>query len=140
MDKKIIDFLKSQHVMSLCVCDENEVYACSAFYAFSTDFKSIIFASDKSTKHMKMGLKNPSVALNIALQTRIPGRIKGIQAKGRLQDICEFDDAQQKEFKRLYFGAFPYALALNPSLYIISLEWIKFTNNALAKKQIWQKE
>ena len=139
MDEKIVNFLKSQHVMSLCVCDENEVYSCSAFYAFSDNFKAIVFASDENTKHMKMGLKNPKIALNIALQTRIPGRIKGIQAQGILKSICEFSADEQSEFKNLYFRAFPYALVLNPSLYVISLSWIKFTNNALAKKQIWQK-
>lgn len=139
MDEKIVDFLKSQHIMSLCVCDENEVYACSAFYAFSASFKGVVFASDENTKHMKMALKNPKVALNIALQTRIPGQIKGIQAKGELKSLDDFNELEQKELKSVYFRAFPYALVLNPSLFVIDLEWIKFTNNALAKKQIWQK-
>lgn len=140
MDEKIIDFLNSQHVMSLSVCDENEVYACSVFYAFCAEFNALVFASDESTKHMKMALKNPKVAINIALQTRILGQIKGVQACGILKSLDDFNEPEQKKLKSVYFGAFAYALVLRPKLFVVSLSWAKLTNNALAKKIIWQKD
>ena len=129
MDTKIIKFLKKQHILSLCVSDGDEIWACSCFYAYDESSNSLIIASDPQTKHMKIAQKNQKVAINIALDTKIIGLIKGIQAKG---EICPCTN------KTPYFKRFPYALALNPDLYEIRLDYIKYTDNALKKKIIWE--
>ena len=129
MDAKIIKFIKKQHILSLCVSDKNEIWVCSCFYAYNEDLNSLIIASDSHAKHIKIIKQNPKVAVNIALDTKIIGLIKGIQAKG---EICPCEN------KTPYFKRFPYALALNPDLYEIRLNYIKYTDNALKKKLIWQ--
>lgn len=129
MDAKIIKFIKKQHILSLCVSDENEIWVCSCFYAYNEDLNSLIIASDSHTKHIKIIQKNPKVAVNIALDTKIIGLIKGIQAKGEIYPC---------ENKMPYFKRFPYAMAINPDLYEIRLNYIKYTDNALEKKLIWQ--
>ena len=47
---------------------------------------------------------------------------------------------QKKELKKLYFKAFPYAIAMNPALWQIKIDYFKMTDNKLGfgKKIIWQ--
>lgn len=133
--KQIVEFLQSEHVLSLCVCDENRPYACSCFYAFCASLGAVIIACEKSTKHMKIVLKNKEVAINIAHQTKILGLIKGAQATG---ELIKPSASELKEAQNAYFGAFSFARILAPELFVIKLKWIKLTNNALAKKIIWE--
>ncbi|AII15129.1 putative protein, pyridoxine 5'-phosphate oxidase family [Campylobacter iguaniorum] len=122
MDERIVEFITKMHIFSLgVVCDE-QPYLCSCFYAYDEINNSLVFASDDSSKHIKAIKKQPKVAINIALDTKIVGIIKGVQATGAAREATN---------KNVYFKRFPYALALNPKLYEIKLEWIKYTDNAL---------
>ena len=51
-----------------------------------------------------------------------------------------FAPLEDKELKKLYFKAFPYALALSPKLWQIKVNYFKMTDNRLGfgKKIIWQ--
>ncbi len=131
MDEKILKFLKKMHVMSLAVMGEEGVYACSVFYAFDGSNLSLIFASDPATHHMKAALANPRVSANIALDTKIVGLVRGAQILGELAP-CKEGGA--------YFRRFPYALAMKPTLYEIKINWLKYTDNALSKKLVWERD
>jgi uncharacterized protein YhbP (UPF0306 family) len=127
-------FLNEHHVMSLASSYENELSVCSLFYVFDRQSISFVVASSKDTTHISHISHNPNVAGNIVLETSIVGKIQGVQFRG------EFLKLEDKELKKLYFKKFPYALALNPTLWQIKVNYFKMTDNRLGfgKKIIWQ--
>ncbi len=140
MDSKIAAFLKKQHILSLCVStdgDDADIWAASCFYAFDEQNIELIIASSDSTKHIKMATQNPKVAVNIALNTKIIGIIKGVQASGILRLSGDGDERS----KGLYFKRFAYAKILNPQIYIVALDFVKYTDNALGfgSKMQWRR-
>lgn len=72
-------------------------------------------------KHLSI---NPNCAGVIALETKDIGKIIGLQFKATIKK------ATIKE-KSLYLKTYPFALALNPTLWSLHVEYIKFTNNSL---------
>jgi len=133
--KKIIDFIKEHHVLTLATAVENEVSACSLFYAYDEESNSFIVASSEETQHIKNIEQNPKVAGNILFETKEVGKIQGVQFCG------EFKGLHETKLKTLYFKTFPYALALAPKLWQIEVDFFKFTDNRLGfgKKLIWSK-
>ena len=132
--KKIVSFLDEHHVLSLATSDAKELSVCSLFYTFIEEENSFIVASDDSTTHINHILKNNSVAGNILLETKTIGKIQGVQFKATMTSL------EKENLKSYYFKAFPYALALNPQLWQIKVNYFKMTDNRLGfgKKLIWQ--
>ena len=130
---KVADFVKEHHVMSLASTFENELSVCSLFYAYDEDTRCFVVASSLDTLHIKHIMQNKNVAGNILLETQSIGKIQGLQFRG------EFLPFKEERLKKLYFKKFPYALALNPTLYKIEVDFFKLTNNRLGfgKKLIW---
>ena len=122
--KRLIEFIKEHHLLTLCTCKENMPYSASCFYAFFEDEMRFIIASDEKTDHIKNLQKNPNFSGVIALETKEIGKIRGIQFKGTIKV------ANIKE-KKLYFKTYPYAITLNPTLWSLHVEYIKFTDNRL---------
>jgi len=98
----------------------------------------LVFTSDESTKHMQMALCQPSVAVGIALETRIVGKIQGLQMQGRL---LRPEGEKAKNARKLYLKRFPYARLMETSLWLFEPSYIKMTHNALGfgKKLVWPK-
>ena len=132
--KKIVEFIAQHHVMSLATTYQDELSVCSLFYAYSEEKNIFVLASSDDTTHIKHINYNPRVAGNILLETKSVGKIQGLQFRG------VFKELEDKELKKLYFKAFPYALALNPKLWTIEINYFKMTDNRLGfgKKIIWQ--
>lgn len=132
--KKIISFLEKHHVLTLATSDGNELSACSLFYAFSNERLSFIVASSEDTLHINHVNQNQNVAGNIVLETKIIGKIQGIQFRG------EFLPLKDDELKKLYFKQFPHAKLMNPKLWQIKVDYFKMTDNKLGfgKKIIWK--
>ena len=132
--QKIEAFIDEHHVLTLATAVENDVSACSLFYAYDIENKSFIVASSEDTEHIQNILKNPKVAGNIFLETKEVGKIQGLQFKG---ELCKLSESRQK---LLYFKKFPYAIALNPTLWEIKVHSFKLTDNRLGfgKKLTWQ--
>ena len=133
--KKIIEFIKEHHLLSLSTCKDNFPHCSNCFYAYDADKFSFIIASDESTRHIKELQVNPNFAATIALETTQIGKIRGLQFSGIIKK------ATSKE-KSLYIKTFPYALALNPTLWNLHVEHLKFTDNRLGfgKKLIFKRE
>ncbi len=133
MDEKIVKFLHKMQLLTLGVIIENKPYLCSAFYAYDEKNYKIIIASNEQTAHIKATNSNQNVSICIALDTKIVGKIKGIQALGIIKKTSN-------ENKQIYYKKFPYAIAYPSDMYEINLTWIKFTDNTLGfgKKLIWQ--
>jgi len=132
--KKINAFIAQHHVLTLATSDIDELSACSLFYTYSQDKRCFIVASSEETTHIKHIRKNKNIAGNILLETKTVGKIQGVQFRG---GFFELDDS---ELKSLYFKTFPYALAMNPKLWYIKVNYFKMTDNrfGFGKKLIWQ--
>ena len=139
IDKRIIEFIKEHHVLTLATAVEGDPHACNCFYAFSQENMTLICTSDKSTKHIQQVEKNNFVAGSIVLETMNIGKVQGIQFYARMY---EAKDEKLKKFKKIYLKRFPFAVLTNATLWAIELTYIKMTDNRLGfgKKLIWSKE
>lgn len=133
--EKIAHFLTQHHVMTLATSAHAELSACSLFYVYAEQKQCFVVASADETTHIRHIMHNPYVAGNIYLETKTVGKIQGVQFKG------VFSLLEDGELKKLYFKAFPYALALAPKLWKIEVEQFKMTDNRLGfgKKIHWSR-
>lgn len=137
IDKKIIKFIESHHLLALATVGSNgSPYSASAFYAFSAKTERLTFSTDPTTIHGENITKEDRVSAIIALETKVVGKVQGVQIVGRVVE-CEGSD------RLSYIAKFPYAAAI-PSLHLWSIEpiMIKLTDNRLGfgKKLIWNRE
>ena len=67
----------------------------------------------------------------VHLETDVIGKIQGVQFKGKM--------LESRDVRKVYLKRFPYALALNPTLWSIEVSSFKMTDNRLGfgKKIIW---
>jgi hypothetical protein len=112
------------------------LWCCSAFYAFDQETNTFIIASDEQTVHIQNIKMNRRVAGTIAHETKVVGKIQGIQFAGNITTV------EDEREKNLYLKRFPYAVAMHPTLWKIELDTIKMTDNTLGfgKKLIWNRE
>ncbi|MBO5882229.1 MAG: pyridoxamine 5'-phosphate oxidase family protein [Alistipes sp.] len=136
MDEKIVKFIKKHHVLTLAtVNSEGAPYVANCFYAYDAKRNKLIFTSDTSTRHGAEMATEPRVAISIVLETRVVGRVQGIQIEG----IAERGDS---EAHKSYIKRFPYAAAAPLELWMVSPTMMKLTDNTLGfgKKLIWRSE
>lgn len=134
MIEKIERFIDEHHLLSLATMGER-LWCCSMFYAYDPERISFIVASEETTEHMRNVASDLNVAGTVALETKTVGKIQGIQFIGVMSK------AETKAYD-LYFGAFPYARIMNPTLWRIRLDEVKMTDNTLGfgKKITWKRE
>ena len=136
MDERFIKFIKKHHVLTLATVNSEGVpYVANCFYAFDTKRNLFVFTSDLATRHGAEMAANSSVALSIVLETRIVGRVQGLQVTGR---ALRGDD----EARKCYIKRFPYAAAADLELWMVEPTMMKLTDNTLGfgKKLVWQSE
>lgn len=124
MPEAMVSFLRAQHVLHLATTHENRPWVATCFYAFDAKEAIFVIASNTNTRHIKEALENAHVAGTVALQTKEVGRIMGVQFEGELEAATGKD-------KRRYFKAYPFALAMVPTLWRIRITSAKLTNNRL---------
>ncbi|MDD5716344.1 MAG: pyridoxamine 5'-phosphate oxidase family protein [Sulfuricurvum sp.] len=134
MDNKILSFIGEHHLLSLATQGER-LWCCSLFYAYDHNQHAFVVASEATTEHMLNVSANSRVAGTVALETKSVGKIQGIQFSGEMR-LCDSSACNE-----LYFKAFPYARVMNPTLWIITVEEIKMTDNTLGfgKKLSWKR-
>ncbi len=123
-DEKLVQFIKEHHLLSIASSYNNNPHCVTLFYAFSEKEMRFIVSSGVNTDHMIYLDKNPKCAGTIALETKEIGKIVGLQYKATIER------ATFKE-KALYLKAYPLAVALNPTLWSLHVEHIKFIDNSL---------
>lgn len=136
MDERFIKFIKKHHVLTLATVNgEGMPYVANCFYAFDAKRNLFVFTSDLATRHGAEMAANSSVALSIVLETRIVGRVQGLQVTGR---ALRGDD----EARKCYIKRFPYAAAADLELWMVEPTMMKLTDNTLGfgKKLVWQSE
>jgi uncharacterized protein len=138
-EQRILDFIKQHHIFTLAIARDNLPWCATCYYAYSKEQNQFFFTSDHETRHIRDVVEgnNYRVAGAIALETRIIGKIRGIQFNGIIKELegNELATARARYLKR-----FPVA-RLMPELHIWSLspDVIKMTDNRLGfgKKLVW---
>jgi len=135
-DKRILSFIRRHHLMTLATQAEGKPWTASCFYAFLPEQVLFVFTTDPDTLHGRQMLASGDVAVNIALETRIIGKIQGLQMGGKAFIL---EDEMLKEGKKAYLLRFPVAAIMDTLLWGFRPEVIKFTDNKLGfgKKLYW---
>ena len=136
VEKRIVDFIKRHHVLTLAtVSNEGEPYCAACFYAYDKERNRLVFTSDDTTRHAQEMLQNRVVACGITLETRVVGKIQGVQ-------ICGIAERGNDSDKAAYIKRFPYALVAPLTIWAITPTFIKLTDNTLGfgKKLIWKSQ
>lgn len=134
-EKRITDFMARHHVLTLATATKEGVPYCAAcFYAYDKSRNLIVFTSDDSTLHAQQMVENSSVAVAINLETRIVGKVQGLQICGTVRRGEEAD-------KSVYIKRFPYAAVAPLNIWVVEPTFMKLTDNTLGfgKKLIWNK-
>jgi uncharacterized protein YhbP (UPF0306 family) len=136
MDDRFIKFIRKHHVLTLATVNgEGMPYVANCFYAYDDKRNILVFTSATTTRHGAEMAANGSVAISIVLETRVVGRVQGLQIVGTAE---RGDD----EARRSYIKRFPYAAAAPLELWMVRPSMMKLTDNTLGfgKKLIWQSE
>ncbi len=137
--KKIIDFIKEHHVLTLATSKNNIPYCANCFYVYLKEENIFVFTSDNETKHVQDAIQNNTVAGSVVLETSIVGKIQGVQFQGKM---FLPEGSIKKTANKKYMKKFPFAKLMKTQLWILELEFIKQTDNRLGfgKKLIWKKD
>ena len=135
----MISFLHRHHVLTLATAHDNRPWCCQCFYAYVDRLCGLVFTSDATTRHIAEATTQPNVAGSIVLETKIIGKLQGIQLEGQL---IEADGELLKEIKSAYLKRFPFALLMETKLWFLELTTVKMTDNRLGfgKKLYWARE
>lgn len=139
LDKRFVDFIKDHHVMTIATVIDDEPWCASCFYSYLEELNAFVITSDPATKHASNFVSNKKIAGTIALETKIVGKIRGIQFQGEISTPMGELAAKAKTS---YLKRFPFAIFLDSSLWIIEVSLIKMTDNRLGfgKKLFWKKD
>lgn len=137
LDKNILRFIKKHHVLNLAVGNHDTIWTASCFYAFWNEKNAFVFLSDEETLHATIMMQNHNVAGTITLETRIVGKIQGLQFTGVVEKA---ENESLAMAKKIYYKRFPYALGTHSTFWILIMQYAKLTDNRLGfgKKIIWQ--
>ena len=103
LDERIVKFIKRHHVLTLATTDEQGMpYVANCFYAYDKERNLFVVTSDTTTRHGGHMEKRTEVALSIVLETRIVGRIEGLQ-------VCATAERGDDKARSCYIKRFPYA-------------------------------
>lgn len=134
LPEAIIRFMGQHHVLTLATSDKEGLWCANCFYACNKKSGALIFTSSPETRHGEAMSTNPKVAASIVLETRIVGRIRGLQISGEVRPADE-------ESQRLYLKRFPYTALADLHLWQLEPHELKLTDNTLGfgKKLIWRR-
>jgi len=138
MDSHINKFIKKHHVLTLATAFDNEPWTANCFYAWMEEENAFIFTSDSNTRHISDLSQGDRVAGSVVLETKVVGRIRGIQFTGRLFE--PWGELLQRS-KKAYLKRFPYAALMKTQLWVLEVNYVKMTDNRLGfgKKLEWGK-
>ncbi len=138
-DKQILDFIGEHHILTLAEARDNIPYCATCYYVWQKERNRFIFTSDPDTRHVRDIVEggNYRVAGTVSLETKLVGKIRGIQFTGVM---AQPDGEELQKATRDYLKRFPIARMM-PHLHLWSLtpDFIKLTDNRLGfgTKRVW---
>lgn len=105
MNKELLDFLKSQKLITIASNKGDEFWVNNAYYCVDDEL-NLFFVSPKDTKHSQYIAENPSVAFNIAWYDEDNlGNRKAIQGLGKCKELT--DVRQMTKYLRIHHKKYP---------------------------------
>jgi uncharacterized protein len=139
IDPRITAMILDHHVLTLAVSSGNNPYCASCFYIYMEEQNLFVFTSDHETRHIRDVVEgeNYRVAGAIALETKMVGKIRGIQFTGQLREL---KGKERETAKRAYLAKFPIARFAKLHLWGVEPDLLKMTDNRLGfgKKLTWK--
>jgi len=139
-EARIVEFIREHHIFTLAISKQDRPWCATCFYVYDAENNRFIFTSDDDTRHIMDVVEsgNYHIAGAIALETKMVGKIRGIQFSGLMTKL---EGEIRKPAKKLYIEAFPIARLSHLTLWSLTPDFIKMTDNRLGfgKKLIWQK-
>jgi uncharacterized protein YhbP (UPF0306 family) len=125
-------------VLTLATVAGDQPWVANCFYAFLEAEMAFVFTSGDETRHIREVTQNPKVAGNVVLETSIIGKIQGIQFSGTL---VKAEGEALAKVSSAYLKRFPFAALMDTTLWILSIEYLKMTDNRLGfgKKLLWER-
>lgn len=139
IEKRVLTFIGEHHIFTLAVSCNNRPWCATCYYVYLEDLNLFVFTSDHDTKHIRDVVESGNYYASgaIALETRMTGKIRGIQFAGLMRELA---GNELKTAKKAYLHAFPVARLAKLHLWGLQPEIIKMTDNRLGfgKKLIWR--
>lgn len=135
-DERILQFIGRHRVMTLAAASTaGDLWCCNLFYAYiapGTQFPggALVFTSPAHTLHATYMTENPSVAGSIVLESKVVGKLQGLQLKGTVMRADE-NPALGEQAKKVYLKRFPFAALILSDLWVLALSRLKYTDNTL---------
>ncbi len=131
VDPRIVRFIRRHHVLTLAT---DGPYCSHAFYCYEPGRNRFVFAASADTHHARQMTENPRVALAIAFESHLVGKLRGMQ-------VCGTAHAADESDRRAYLRRFPFAALAELTLWAVEPDFMKFTDNTLGfgKKLIWNR-
>lgn len=130
--------IESHHVLGLCVCDEEGLWAASCFYVFDAHQGDLVILTDAETRHGKQMIRDPLVAGLIAGQPVEIHEIRGLQFTARAALLPE---AEREDALELYACRHPVSRTAEAEVWRLQLQTLKFTDNRVSfgHKTYWSR-
>lgn len=137
-ESKVIQFLKKHHVLTLATVLDGQPWCANCFYAFREESLEFIFTSGMETRHASEAIANQKVAGSVVLETSVIGKIQGVQFSGTL---IKAEGETLIKANSLYLKRFPFAALMDTTLWVLTVDYLKMTDNRLGfgKKIVWEK-
>jgi uncharacterized protein YhbP (UPF0306 family) len=138
IDKKILSLISRHHIFTLAITRGVQPWCATCFYAYDEEQNLFIFTSEDDTRHIRDAIDtgNFLTAGAIALETKMIGKIRGIQFSGLMHKL---EGEELITSKKRYLKKFPVARFSTLFLWGLKPDLIKMTDNRLGfgKKLIW---
>jgi hypothetical protein len=138
VDNRILSLIREHHIFTLAVTRGTQPWCATCFYVYDEERNLFIFTSEDDTRHIRDAVEtgNFLTAGAIALETKMIGKIRGIQFTGTMHKL---EGAELKTAKKKYLQKFPIARFSTLFLWGIRPDMMKMTDNRLGfgKKLNW---
>lgn len=141
VEKRILEFIDDHHVLTLAVAKDNIPYTAHCFYCYIPEKNLFVFTSDGETRHIRdvETSGNHRVSAGIALETKMVGKIRGLQLTGSL---FQPEGEDLRAVRKAYLSRFPIARMTTLHLWALRPNFMKLTDNRLGfgTKLTWEIE
>lgn len=135
-DERIRHFIGRHRVMTLATkSPQGELWCCNLFYAYIAPGDAfpggaLVFTSPANTLHATYMTENACVAGSIVLESKVVGKLQGLQLQGTVIHADEYPPLCETA-KKAYLKRFPFAALILSDLWILRLTRLKYTDNTL---------
>ncbi len=138
VDKRIVAFIREHHILNLAVVRDNIPWCATCYYVYLEEHNLFAFTSDDETRHIRDMVEggNFRAAGTIALETKIVGKIRGLQFSGTMEKL---NGELLDKARAAYYRKFPVARLMTLHLWGLRPDILKMTDNRLGfgTKLLW---